>query len=138
VLRRAPRQYEARAVKGLNRVDKRWAVAFFENIPPDLHNVIRTDAKEVTIESCVMKLAQGKAVPNDRLSFRLGIANDVSGIEKLFVPQPAERALMTICIENSLPKGALVKALADSGGDVSSARRAVLTHKAVAQILVDA
>jgi hypothetical protein len=85
-------------MKGLNRMHKRWTVALAANVWANLDNAVRAQSQKGTVKRRMVQGAERKTVANMRLAFGLRVRNDVSRIEKLLVAEPAERALVTICL----------------------------------------
>jgi hypothetical protein len=85
-------------MKGLNRMHKRWTIAFAPNVWANLDNAVRAQSQKGTVKRRMVQCAERKTVANMRLAFGLRVRNDVSRIEKLLVAEPAERALVTICL----------------------------------------
>ena len=57
-----------------------WSVWFVEDVTTDFDDEIWRDTEDVTVERGMMKLAQCKAVRNDRLTERVIVREDMSGI----------------------------------------------------------
>jgi hypothetical protein len=83
--------------QSLQSVQEHGAVLFVEDIAPDLDHQVGPDTDDVIVEGRVVQLAKGEAIADSRLAERIGIAHDVCGIKELSVPQPAHRALPTVC-----------------------------------------
>lgn len=83
-------------------------VLFFEHILPYLGSVVGGNAEEQPVEGCMVELAEGDAVTDARHTLGFDVGDDVGGIEELIMPEPAERALLTVSLDNPLPEAPLV------------------------------
>lgn len=110
-------------MKRLDGVDERGTISLFEDVSPDLDDAVRADTDEVAIEGHVMELAQRQSITNEggTLGFRVG--HYVRCIEQLLVPEPAQRALVPVRLEDSLPERSLMESLANGGRDVLPSSR---------------
>ncbi len=92
-------------------MDQCGSIVFFQDIGPDLQDVIRTDTEKVSVKCGMMELAQGQSIRNHRFTCWLTVWNNVGGIEKLLVSKSTECALVSIGIQDALPEGTLMQAL---------------------------
>ena len=68
-------------MKALNGMPEGRTIPLFENIGPDLDNIVRPDSNKKLIECRMMKVAQGQAVSNNGRSSRIRIGNDMRCIQ---------------------------------------------------------
>lgn len=59
---------ELSTVKSLDSMDKHWSVDFSQNLGADLDLQVRSDPKDVCIESGVMEFAQGQPIRYEGLT----------------------------------------------------------------------
>ena len=107
----------------LQSVGEHRAVVFLKDVAAHLDRVVGSNAKEEAVERRMVQLAESDAVLDDGLPARLSVGDDVRGVQEFVVPQPAQRALLPIRFEHSLPEAALVQALPHEGRDVLPAPR---------------
>ena len=67
----------------LESVAEHRAVLLGEDVTADLDDQIGSDAKDVAVEGGVVDLAQRQAVRHYPLAERVGVRNDVRGVEQL-------------------------------------------------------
>lgn len=80
---------------------------------------IRSDADEVLVEGAMVDRAEGEAVADDRLARLLGVGDDVRRIEEPNLPEPADRAAVSVRGEHDAAELRLVDALPDLANDVA-------------------
>lgn len=107
-------------MEGLNGVLDGGTVGLAEDVRADLHDVIGPQTDEVVVEGLLVKIAEGQAVGNDRLTLRLGIRHDMGRIKKSLMAQPAEGALTAVGFEDPLAEGVLMQADTGQAGDVGA------------------
>ena len=71
----------------LQAVDQHRAVGLLEHVSAHLDLIIRPDRQQVRIEGGMMQRAEGDAVRHRRRAKRFTVANDVSGLQELIVPE---------------------------------------------------
>ena len=96
-------------MKSLNGVLERRAVSLSQNIRADLDDSVRTHPEEEAIKGSVMQPAQCQTVADDRLTLRFRVWNYVGGVQQLTMAETTEGTLMSICLQNKLPKRPLVQ-----------------------------
>ena len=66
----------------LQAVPEHRTVELLENVRPDFHDEIGTNAQDVLVEGSVMDLAQADAVGDDGVTLEMPVGQDVRRIEQ--------------------------------------------------------
>ena len=85
VARASRNRCELLTMQLLQTVTKHRPINFLQYVLTDLDNQLGRDTHDVSFEGCVMDLAQGKPVRDSWLTLRMGVWDDMSGIEQLSV-----------------------------------------------------
>jgi hypothetical protein len=96
-------------------------VDLVQDIQPNLDQTIGAHPEDVAVERGMMELAQGQPVRDLRVSSRIAIGHDVSGLQHFVLAQATNRAMLLIGNEHPLAKRLLVESDANLTGDVSAA-----------------
>lgn len=119
-----PRDHdEVLPVQILQPVAEHRAVLLLEDVVPDLDHQVRPDAEDVPIEGGVVDLAQRNPIGDHRVAVRMPIREDVRGLEQFDVPQPANRAALTVGPEDAGTKLLLMHPPLGEHRDVLAANR---------------
>lgn len=89
-------------------MSQRGPVLLGEHVRAHLDNVIGTQPDDLPIECAVMQSAQRQSVRDNWFTEKIGIRDDVSGVEQLFMTKATEGTFTPICLQHSFPKRALV------------------------------
>jgi hypothetical protein len=108
-------------VKALETVDEHRAVLLVERIRADLDDVIGSDADYMPVEGRVVERAQSDPIGDRRNAARIGIRQDVRGVEQFLAAQTAYRAVMLIRTHDPFAKLPLMQALLKYARGVSPA-----------------
>ena len=74
------------------------------------------------VESCVVQLAECKAVEYLRHSAHVAVGDNVGRVQQLAVSQPADRTGMSISAQDALTESGLVQSCEDEAGAVATDR----------------
>ena len=102
--------------------DEHRAVRFPQDRRPHLDDVVGPNGEEEPIERGVMQLAEGDAVADDRLALGVAVGRDVRRVQKLLMPESAERATVGVRSNHSLTEGDLVQPTAERRGHIGTPR----------------
>lgn len=83
----------------------------------------RVDADEILIEGAMVDGAEAETVAHEWLAERIGVADDVRGIEKPYLAEPADSAPIAVGRQDRTPELRLVDALLDLADDMGHAAR---------------
>jgi hypothetical protein len=100
MLDRRTRHVDRCTMEPLQAVLEHGTVFLLQHVDPNLDFQIGPNAENVSIERCVVERAQRQAVRDDRKSVGVAIRKNVRGVEKLLVPEPADRTLIAIGAQN--------------------------------------
>jgi hypothetical protein len=103
------RDEELPPLEVLQAVTKHRPIDFLKDVVSDLDDEVGTDPDDVTVESRVVELAHGHAVGDQRVTPRMGVGQDVGGVEQLDVVQSAHGARLLIGKEHPLAEGELME-----------------------------
>jgi hypothetical protein len=107
-------------VEALQAMNQHGAVRLIQDVGPNLDDVIRRDADDVSAERGMMECAKCNTVWHRRQPERIGIRNDMRGFEELVAPQAADRAMVLVSSNNTLAKLPLMQTLAEHTRYVAS------------------
>lgn len=104
----------------LEAVTEHRTVLLGEDVTANLNDKIGSYAEDVAVEGGVVDLAQRQAVGHYGLAERIGVRNDVGGVEQLAFAQAANGASGAVGSDDSVTEAGLVEALSDLLGDVGA------------------
>jgi len=92
----------------LKSVEQHGPVLFFQDIIPNLDDIIGPYADHETVKGGMVQFAEGNTVIHNGITVGFSIRDNVSRIQQFEVLQAAECALLPICMKNPLAESALV------------------------------
>src|SRR5450759_5126772 len=98
-------------MESLQTMDQHRAVGLLEDVAAHLDLVVRPDCHQVRVEGRMMQRTEGDAVRHSRRAKRFTVANDVSGLQELIVPQTTDGAVTLVSFEYPLSELLLVQPL---------------------------
>jgi hypothetical protein len=98
-------------VELLQAVNQHRAVGVVENILTNFDHAVGSDTDQVLVESLVVEPAQGDPIRHGRLAERVGVRQDVCGLDELCVLETTDRAVVLVGSHDALAKGGLMQAL---------------------------
>lgn len=117
-LLRAARHGDAPVMEPLQTMHQHRPVSLGKDIRPYLDDKIGPDADQVLIEGRMVELAERESVLHDGETERVGVRDDVSGVEQRLPLEAAERAALLVGTQYAYTERALVQALSRRDGDV--------------------
>ena len=95
----------------LEAVNQHRAVGVVENVLTNFDDAVGSDADQVLVEGRVMEPAQSNAVRHGRLAERVGVGQDVRGLDQLHALETTDRAVMLVGADYPFAECCLMKAL---------------------------
>jgi hypothetical protein len=86
----------------------------------EMNRVVGRDPDEVLIEGSMVNRTEAQPVPHDRFSVLLHVSDDVRGIEKTQLFQPADRTLAAVRRDDPAPDTSLVQTNARLANDIAT------------------
>lgn len=108
---RHSRQLDEHLVNLLQSMPQHWAIGLREDSVGDDDPIVRVDSEEVSIECCMVNLAETQTIRHDGFTVWIGIGHDMSGVKKLGVLKPADCAVFAVGAKDALAKCLLVESL---------------------------
>ena len=98
-------------MEALQPVFQHRPIRLFEHILSYFDDIVRPDAKEVTVKCSVMQLTKRQPIRDDGLPLGLAVRDYVCGVKQFLMFQVTKSALTTVSFEHPLPKRLLVHTL---------------------------
>ena len=86
----------------------------------EMNRVVGRDPNEVLIEGSMMNRTEAQPVPHDRFSVLLHVTDDVRGIKKTKLFQPADRTLAAVCRDDAAAETSLMQTNARLANDIAT------------------
>jgi len=92
----------------LKTVREHWSVLLLQHVLADLDDQIRAYAENGYIESGVVDLAERESVVDPRVALGMPVRQNMGGVEKPGVPQPADGTALPVGLDDPVSKALLV------------------------------
>ena len=109
-------------VASLQAVPQHWSVNFFEDVRADFDMQVGANAEDVPVKRGVVDLAECESVRHDWLAPGMAVRQNVCGVQKFGVPEPADGTRRAVGNQDPLAELGLMDSNEPFLGDVGASR----------------